>query len=237
MSRFAALALCVAFSCCTLLVLASPGWAADPAAEATDGDPFGESANDAAAARSVPAAAPTNGNPSARAEAKIRAALDDQTKVEVIETPLQEVVTYLRDLHGILIQFDKKALEDAGSDPESIVTLSANGISLDSVLHHMLSQLDMTFVIRDGVLLITSTDAAEKMVELRVYNAGELVGSSANVRELAETLRSIFKDNFDAVPFYNFLIVQASQHGHEELTRLLDQMKDKVIVDPLPTKP
>jgi hypothetical protein len=234
MSRFAALALCVAFSCCALFFAAPVAWTGDPPEAA---DPFDEADDDVAATGATTVGAPNNGNLTARWEAKIREALDDPTKVEVIETPLQDVVTYLKELHAIQIQLDKTAMADAGADPEGIVTLSVNGISLKSALGLLLGPMDLTYIIRDEVLMITTKVAAEKTVELRVYNAGELVGSSANVRELAEMLRSMFKDNFDVVPFCNLLVVQTSQHRHEELSGLLDQMKSRITVEPLSTKP
>ncbi len=51
---------------------------------------------------------------SAAAPRKIIRALDEPTQLEFIETPLAEVIDYLKDLHGIEIQLDQKALDAAG---------------------------------------------------------------------------------------------------------------------------
>ncbi|MEX0977614.1 MAG: STN domain-containing protein, partial [Pirellulales bacterium] len=109
------------------------------------------------------------------AEAKIQKALSEPTKIEVIETPLQEVVTYLKDLHGIEIQLDRTAMADAGADPEEIVTLSVNGISLKSALRLLLRGMDLTYIIRDEVLLITTKDVADAALVPKAYPVGDLV--------------------------------------------------------------
>ena len=48
------------------------------------------------------------------AEKKIVRELDKPTTLEFIDTPLTDVVDYLKDLHGIEIQLDRRALDEAG---------------------------------------------------------------------------------------------------------------------------
>ncbi len=75
------------------------------------------------------------------AEKKITAALKSPTQLEFIETPLQDVIDYLKDYHGIEIQLDTKALNDVGIDPTTPVTKNLKGISLRSALRLMLREL------------------------------------------------------------------------------------------------
>ena len=62
------------------------------------------------------------------AEEKITLELDENTNFEFIETPLRDVVEYLKDLHEIEIQVDQKALDDWGIGTETPITRNLKGI-------------------------------------------------------------------------------------------------------------
>ena len=95
------------------------------------------------------------------AEKKITAALKSPTQVDFIETPLQDVIDFLKDYHGIEIQIDTKALNDVGIDPTTPITKNLKGISLRSALKLILREFELTYVIQDEVLLITTPEEAE----------------------------------------------------------------------------
>ena len=107
-------------------------------------------------------------------ETKILEALDDKTEVDFAEQPLSDVVDYLRQRHGIEIQLDKKALTDAGVGSEVPITRTIKGITLRSALKLLLSELDLTYVLRHEVLMITSKTEAENMLSTRVYPVTDL---------------------------------------------------------------
>ncbi len=109
------------------------------------------------------------------AEAKITKALDDETTLEFVETPLQDVVDYLKDLHGIEIQLDGKALEEAGVGSDTPVTRNLKGITLRSALRLMLGALELTYVIKDEVLLITTKEKADAELVTKAYPVADLV--------------------------------------------------------------
>ena len=90
------------------------------------------------------------------AEKKINDALKSPTQLEFIETPLQDVIDYLKDYHGIEIQLDKKSLDEMSIGTDTPVTKNLKGISLRSALRLMLRELGLTYVIQDEVLLITT---------------------------------------------------------------------------------
>ncbi len=110
-----------------------------------------------------------------QAEIKIRKALDEPTNLEFVETPLTDVIDYLKDLHGIEIQIDNKALEDAGAGTDTPVTKNLRGISLRSALRLMLGPMDLAFVIKDEVLLITTKEKADAELVTKVYPVADLV--------------------------------------------------------------
>ena len=110
------------------------------------------------------------------AEKKIEAALKSPTQLEFIETPLQDVIDYLKDFHKIEIQVDRKSLGDVGLDPSTLpITKNLKGISLRSALKLTLRDLDLTYVIEDEVLLITTPEEAETRLTTKVYPVADLV--------------------------------------------------------------
>ncbi len=92
------------------------------------------------------------------AEEKIAEALKQPTQIEFVETPLKDVIDYLKDLHHIEIQLDSAALKEEGIDENTPVTKNLKGISLRSALKLMLDEMHLTYVIHNDVLLITSQE-------------------------------------------------------------------------------
>ena len=109
------------------------------------------------------------------AEERIYEALDDTTALEFVETPLADVVVYLKDRHEIEIQLDRKALEDAGAGSDTPITQDLKGISLRSALRLMLGGMDLTYVVKDEVLLITTPEKAGSELVTKVYPVADLV--------------------------------------------------------------
>ncbi|MFT5523566.1 MAG: tetratricopeptide (TPR) repeat protein, partial [Pirellulaceae bacterium] len=112
---------------------------------------------------------------SGSAEQRIFEALDDETIFEFIETPLSDVITFLETQHDIQIELDTKALDAIGIDPNTSTSKNLRGISLRSALRLMLKDLELTYVVRDEVLLITTPEEAESKLVTKVYPVGDLV--------------------------------------------------------------
>jgi hypothetical protein len=110
------------------------------------------------------------------AEKKIDEALKSPTAIEFVQTPLGDVIDYLKDLHKIEIQLDKKELEGMSIGPDTLVTVSLKGISLRSALRLFLDDLGLKFVVHDEVLLITSPPKADnEFLTTRTYPLGDVV--------------------------------------------------------------
>ncbi|MGD9648158.1 MAG: hypothetical protein AB7U73_20780, partial [Pirellulales bacterium] len=108
-------------------------------------------------------------------EKDIMKALDDDTTLDFVETPLTEVVQYLEDLHKIQIELDIAALDEAGIPPDTPITRNLSGISLRSALRLILSEHDLTYIIDNEVLMITTTEEAQNKLVTKVYPVADLV--------------------------------------------------------------
>jgi hypothetical protein len=175
---------------------------------------------------------------------RIRSALDDETRIGCIETPLDQMATYLSEQHDIPILLDSRALDDAGIGTDSPVTVEIKGVSLRSGLRLLLRGLDLDFAIVDEVLLITVPQVASRHTEVCIYNVAELIRGDGDAVELARNLEEIFsvpacggtgsrhqvesanrlpayQPTLRIVPSRQLLIVRATNQIHYELAETL----------------
>ncbi len=93
-----------------------------------------------------------------KAERTIIEALNSPTRLEFVDTPLEDVVDFLRDYHDIETQIDTRALGDVGLGTDLPITKDLKGISLRAALKLMLREFDLTYIIDNDVLLITTPE-------------------------------------------------------------------------------
>src|SRR5262245_17397750 len=108
-------------------------------------------------------------------EQRIFNELSKETNVDFVEQPLKDAMMYLGDLHKIPIVLSQKKLEEASVSPDTPVTKTLRGVTLRSALRLILKDLELTYVIRDEVLQITTPEDAESQLITKVYPVGDLV--------------------------------------------------------------
>ncbi len=103
-------------------------------------------------------------------ERQIRKKLEEPAdKMEFTEAPLRDVVAEIEDLHGIPVQLDAKACEDAGLELDAPITRSVHDVSLRSAIHLLLGDFDLTYLVTDDVLMVTTKDKAAENVQVVLY--------------------------------------------------------------------
>jgi hypothetical protein len=109
--------------------------------------------------------------------AKIEDALTSMTQMDFKDVPLGDVIDYLKKTHNIEIQLDKRPLEDANVTAKTRVTVRVKNISLESALRWMLRDIqpEMTYVIRNDILLITTPEIMPEEQTTEVYDVADLV--------------------------------------------------------------
>jgi hypothetical protein len=95
-------------------------------------------------------------------DASIRAALDQKTDIKFVEKPFRGVIDDLKQSHDIEIQFDYRALDEAGIPIDTPITRSIKGVTLRSALNLLLDDLDLTYAVQNGVVKITTEAEAQK---------------------------------------------------------------------------
>jgi len=217
--------------------------AADPfgaaATEATGEDnPFGEvaAAADAADATTRCHCLDDCGAAADRIRQSLAAPLQP-AGLEFSDQPLESVLDFLQEQYGIPIQLNVQALEEAGLSVDEPVTVNLRNISLRSALRLMLDRLELTTVIRDEVLMITTPEDAAARLITCVYDVRNLVGvrqQKEDVRSLIDAItacvaRTSWADHggtgeIRALRRGAFVIAQTAA-VHEEIARLLEAVR------------
>lgn len=171
----------------------------------------------------------------------IRDVLERSTAMDFVDTPLSEVMAFLKDFHQIQIQFDQPALEETGVAIDTPVTRDLKGIELRSALRLLLEPLDLTYVVKNQVLLITSLDVASEMLERRAYPVADLVrkpDGSADYSGLIRVITSTIKpDSWEEaggpariVPYRGTLVIGQLEAVHDDIAKLLRMLRSDAAV-------
>src|SRR5262245_35067596 len=105
-------------------------------------------------------------------EQKILEQLSEKTDLEFADAPapLKDVIDVIKAKHNIEVVLDQEALKEAGLDPAAIlVSKSLKDISLRSALKLILNNWQLTYVIDNEVLQITTKDSASASLKTKVY--------------------------------------------------------------------
>ncbi len=117
-------------------------------------------------------------------EEQIRAALKKPIQISAVETPISDVLRQLGKTAGINVVLDRRSLEEVGLGGDTLVTRELEGVSLNSALRLILNELELTHLIRDEVLLITTKEVAETLLTTTVYEVGDLVFTKSPQHDL-----------------------------------------------------
>ena len=95
--------------------------------------------------------------------------LDQVIAIEVEEEPLHELIAALSKTSGIPMLIDQRSLAEIGISHKEPITSKLTHLSLRSSLSLMLGNLDLTYMIQNEVLQITTVEAAEQNQQGRIY--------------------------------------------------------------------
>jgi hypothetical protein len=99
-----------------------------------------------------------------RAELLADEAADENTRQKLklavtlrfVETPLSDVLDFLRDCTQTNFALDREWLDNEGIDSDIPVTIHVEQVSLETALQEILDKLHGTIAIRDGLIVLTS---------------------------------------------------------------------------------
>lgn len=90
------------------------------------------------------------------------------------ETPLVDVMDFVREMSGINILIDPKVYDDV--DPEKLnITVKVDDLQLGSALRLLLGLRDLTAVYREGVLIVVTKASMLEEVYTQIYDVHDLL--------------------------------------------------------------
>jgi hypothetical protein len=153
--------------------------------------------------------------------------------MDYVDVPLEEVVNLLQEEYGIPIKINVAALEGIGLDPSEPVTIQVHNVSLRSALRLMLHSLNLTYIVQDEVLMITTPEEADLHLVTCVYDARPFLAATddVSIKALMDTiLACVSKDTWSRngkgeaeIRFLKpgLLVISQTQDVHDEIASLL----------------
>lgn len=166
-----------------------------------------------------------------RIESALKSALTN-IGLNFTENTLSEVAVFLRDEYEMEVQIDTQALDDMGMSPDDTITITLRNIRLDSALDLMLREHDLTYIIHNEVLLITTETRASTMLEARAYPTD--INSNEGADKLVEVIQTTVAPNTwsevggeGAIALIGSrLVIRQTYAVHREINELLSQLRD-----------
>jgi hypothetical protein len=238
----------VSLAVCALVVIA---WSDRDGA----GVVLGQEAARAVKAKADPFATPPSEKKEVKSPREAAIELDNKlngpANMEFIETPLKDVILYLQELHGIPFVLKVKKLEEAGIAPDKPITKNLKGVRLSTALELILEDLDLTYIVNDGLIMITSIDDAAAWTDIRIYDCRDLLAMGAGggdkspspTPQSAENLVNLIRSVVDAASWseaggpgaiydYNGLVVVGqTAPTHKKIERMLNMLREAAGMD------
>jgi hypothetical protein len=102
-------------------------------------------------------------------------ALGSSVSVDFKNTKLQSALDYLQTLTGQTIVLDHEGMKEVDATYDSPVNMVARGVSLRTVLRKILAECQLTYIIRDEAIQVTSIQRAKDTLITRQYYIGDIL--------------------------------------------------------------
>jgi hypothetical protein len=168
------------------------------------------------------------------------AALERRVNWSFQETPLSDVLKTVASDAGLVVGFDKPALEEEGVTSDTPISIQVRELPLGSALEIMLGQYNLTFVWSEKSILITSQLQAGNELETRLYAVRDLLpGTGAELEQYADELQEIVEQTIAPTSWSNVggsgsiaiftperaMTVRQTQWIHAEIERQLVSLR------------
>ncbi|MFN0052563.1 MAG: hypothetical protein ACKV0T_10235 [Planctomycetales bacterium] len=165
-------------------------------------------------------------------EAAIRRALLQRMTVNFVEVQLEDAIAWLARKHQLPIDIDRETLNEDRIPFDRPITIRVVDVTLQSLLSLILEPLQLTVVIRDETLLVTTFSKAETALETRFYDVRGLIedGESGPLIDVVKSCvaplgwnESGGRGSVRALP--NGLAIRQTPQVHFEIGDLLQELQ------------
>jgi hypothetical protein len=130
----------------------------------------------------------------------LREKLKQNVSVNFVDVPLEAAVKELAEIAKVDVRLDLQAVRAAGVREREPITLKLADRKLETVLQAIMLNLKLTWILRDGILWITSPEQDSEANKIAVYDVRDLCRDGAESDALIEALTSQAEpDSWDSV--------------------------------------
>ncbi|PHR93993.1 MAG: hypothetical protein COA78_32220 [Blastopirellula sp.] len=120
----------------------------------------------------------------------LRKKLDVNITVNFRDEPLSRAAETIGKAAKLDIRLDTRSLDDIGLSERTPVSLSLSDTKVKTVLKALLTELDLTWFIQDGVLWMTTPEAVEDSLKTVVFDVRDLCNDEKAANALIEAITS-----------------------------------------------
>jgi hypothetical protein len=166
--------------------------------------------------------------------ADLRLAMDQKLSVDFQETPLIFAVQTIAEQVQKDIRLDRAAIGKGAVRDRTPVTLKLTDQKLSVVLRALLSNLNLSWYLRDDVLWITTREAAGRVRKTAVYDVRDLCRDQNEAKALREALQSQTRAEWRTTdeaggimesPRPGVLVIRHTENTLDEILQLLENYR------------
>lgn len=166
---------------------------------------------------------------------RLLSALREPGSVEFQEVPLVEALGFLSNAHNVPIMLDVEAIVDEGVPEDTPVTLTLKNRPLGKLLDAMFRDIGLAYIVRDGVIRITTTAVANEDTTLVAFNVRDLAATDELRTQLSDVILNTTTGNWIPIDQEGGdlvltdaggrMLVRQSDSMHLEIQTLLEQLR------------
>jgi hypothetical protein len=184
---------------------------------------------------------------------RVQALFEQPIKYEFFETSLAEVMELLSTEHGFNHSIDVAALDALGLDCSLPISHRMNGVCLRQALDLILAPHDLAYVIREGIVMVTSDEDADEMLTTKIYPVRDLLHAQQPHESMDQLIAvitgAIAPDSWEEVggpasihPYQGVLTISQTDRIHAAVDQMLSKLRLAVNASggptiPMPAKP
>ncbi len=172
-------------------------------------------------------------------DAQIEKRLDEQTEFDFDQTPLSDVVASITKKHDMNVVINEMKLDELGIDISTSVSCQLKGVTLRSALKMALKPLDLAYLVKGEVLMITTEEDHEANLVGRLFDVSGIIDTmkTGDVYSLLDVITGSCQPeiwdevggpgtiNMLTVGGSTMLVVSSTQQSVEEVGVLLKQIE------------
>jgi hypothetical protein len=179
---------------------------------------------------------------------RVKQAFVEAVEFEFFETPLNDVIEFIAERSDFNFTFDENALDELGLDTSQLVTQSVKNVALRTAMELILRPIELTYVIRDGVVVITTEEKAQQLLITKHYPVRDLLHADFPAKSMDQLIRvvttTIAPESWEETggpaticSYQGILIARQTDRAHDELAQLIEELRGSISATGGPSLP